>query len=250
MWKKILFEYFGNYDEEKSAEQVVQEKILESEFPKHPYYPIDLKLPTFTEKTHSMEYSLGVFAGIAITVSLISSLIIYQKQNVSKINKVAFVWFIITGSIHVFVEGYFTSFHETLQSDNSLIGQWWKEYSLSDSRYLSSDSFVVIMERITAIFWGTGSYLAAIGIYQNWPSRHVIQLVTSLGQLYGLVLYYWTTLFEGFPHSRPEALYFWGYFIGVNSFWALIPGILFIQSWIHLTNAVRENQKRKSKKTD
>jgi len=249
MWSKIFSSYFANVNVEQSAEQVVQEKI-ETEFPKHPYYPRDLKLPTFTEKTHSMEYSLGIFAVIAITVALISSLIIYQKQNVSKANKIAFVWLIITGSIHVFVEGYFAYFHETLQSDNSLIGQWWKEYSLSDSRYLSSDSFVVNMERITAIFWGTGAYLAAIGIHQNWPSRHVIQLVTSLGQLYGLVLYYWTSLFEGFPHSRPEALYFWGYFVGVNFLWVLMPGALFLQSWSCLTNAVKENQKRKSKKTD
>ncbi|RGB28818.1 Emopamil binding protein [Rhizophagus diaphanus] len=243
---------------EQPAEQVVEK--IEPEFPNHPFYPRNLKvlseilrnyfLPTFTEKTHSMEYSLGVFAGIAIIVTLISTLIIYQKQNISKANKFAFVWFIITGSIHIFVEGYFSYFHETLQSDNSLIGQWWKEYSLSDSRYLSSDPFVVNMERITAIFWGTGSYLTAIGIHQSWPSRHVIQLVTSLGQIYGLVLYYWTSLFEGFPHSRPEPLYFWGYFLGINAIWAFIPGALLLQSWSNLTNAVRENQKRKNKKTD
>jgi cholestenol delta-isomerase len=98
-----------------------------------------------------MEYSLGIFAGIAIAVALISTLTINQKQNISKTNKIVFVWLIITGSIHLFVEGYFACFHETLQSDNSLIGQWWKEYSLSDSRYLSSDSFVLSMERITAV---------------------------------------------------------------------------------------------------
>lgn len=106
-----------------------------------------------------MEYSLGVFAGIAIIVTLISILIIYQKQNISKANKFAFVWFIITGSIHIFVEGYFAYFHETLQSDNSLIGQWWKEYALSDSRYLSSDPFVVNMERITAVIANFKKYV-------------------------------------------------------------------------------------------
>ncbi|GES96655.1 EBP domain-containing protein [Rhizophagus clarus] len=226
---------------EKSAEQVVQEKV-EPVLPKHPYYPRNLELPNFTEKTHSMEYSLGIFSVIAITVVLISTLIIYQKSNISKANKIAFVWFIITGSIHMFLEGYFAYFHETMQSDNSLLGQLWKEYSLSDSRYLSSDPFVVNMERITAIFGGTGAYLAAIGIHQEWPSRHVIQFATSLGQIYGLVLYYWTSLFEGFPHSRPEALYFWGYFLGINFLWFLIPGVLLLQSWSYLTNAYFPNR--------
>lgn len=178
MWQKFFSPYFANVNMEQPAEQVVEK--IEPEFPNHPYYPrnlkvlneklrkpsrniinsiliccvsclVFLKLPTFTEKTHSMEYSLAIFAGIAIIVTLISTLIIYQKQNISKANRIAFVWFIITGSIHVFVEGYFAYFHETIQSDNSLIGQWWKEYALSDSRYLSSDPFVVVMERITTV---------------------------------------------------------------------------------------------------
>ena len=30
-------------------------------------------------------------------------------------------------------------------------GQLWKEYSLSDSRYLTSDPFVLCMETVTAV---------------------------------------------------------------------------------------------------
>lgn len=33
----------------------------------------------------------------------------------------------------------------------SLFGQLWKEYSLSDSRYLTKDPFVLCMESITAV---------------------------------------------------------------------------------------------------
>jgi len=32
-----------------------------------------------------------------------------------------------------------------------LFGQLWKEYSLSDSRYLTQDAFVLCMETITAV---------------------------------------------------------------------------------------------------
>jgi cholestenol delta-isomerase len=96
-------------------------------------------------------YLSVVFLGLATAIALVCSLIIYQKQEVIKADKIAFVWLIITGSIHVFVEGYFACYYETLQSDNSLIAQLLKEYSLSDSRYLTSDPFVVNVERITAV---------------------------------------------------------------------------------------------------
>lgn len=49
-------------------------------------------------------------------------------------------------------------------------------------------------------------------------------IIISLGQIYGDVLYYATCYLEGFVHSRPEWLYFWVYFVFVNSLWIVIPG--------------------------
>ncbi len=40
-----------------------------------------------------------------------------------------------------------------------LFGQMWKEYAYSDSRYLTSDAFVLCMETITAV---SGSLVPAI----------------------------------------------------------------------------------------
>lgn len=34
------------------------------------------------------------------------------------------------------------------------LGQGWKEYSKSDSRYLTMDLFLVCMETVTAFAWG------------------------------------------------------------------------------------------------
>lgn len=31
-------------------------------------------------------------------------------------------------------------------------------------------------------------------------------------------------------YSRPEAAYYWGYFVLMNAFWIVIPGILLFQS--------------------
>lgn len=42
-----------------------------------------------------------------------------------------------------------------------------------------------------------------------------------MGQLYGDALYYATSFFDhavnGISYSRPEALYFWFYFVGCNA---------------------------------
>ena len=125
-------------------------------------------------------------------------------------------------------------------------GQMWKEYAYSDSRYMSSDAFVLCMETSTAvsvsdslakdpylhiasqIFWGPLCYTVAGMMITNHPLRHPLQALVSLGQIYGLVLYYSTSLFDdrfkGVTYFRPEAYYFWAYYFFLNFIWLVIPG--------------------------
>lgn len=132
------------------------------------------------------------------------------------------------------LQGYFAINHLTLASHSTLLGEMWKEYSLSDSRYLTSDSFVVCMESITALFWGPLSMLCAHFIVTNHPARHQLQTIVSLGQLYGVVLYYATCYFDEVvrdtSYSVPDPVYFWGYYVVMNSFWAVVPAVLIYQS--------------------
>jgi cholestenol delta-isomerase len=78
------------------------------------------------------------------------------------------------------------------------------------------------------------SFLTASLIAKDHPLRHPFQIIVSLGQLYGDVLYYATSLFDehllGLSYSRPEAAYYWGYFVFMNAFWIVIPLILIIKS--------------------
>ena len=66
------------------------------------------------------------------------------------------------------------------------------------------------------------------------PLRHPLQTIVSLGQLYGVVLYYATSTFDhtmyGVSYSRPEAFYFYGYYILMNFFWMVIPIVLIYNS--------------------
>ncbi|KAJ5645914.1 hypothetical protein N7490_002286 [Penicillium lividum] len=92
-------------------------------------------------------------------------------------------------------------------------GQLWKEYAKADSRYMTMEPFVLCMESITAFAWGPLSYLTAWLIVAKSPHRHPIQILVSMGQLYGDVLYYATSMMEELYHgrcySRPESYYYW-----------------------------------------
>lgn len=119
-------------------------------------------------------------------------------------------------------------------SRTDLFGQLWKEYALSDSRYMTRDSFVVCLESVTAYLWGPLSFLCAYYITIGHSIRHPLQLIISLGQLYGLILYYGTCAFEELVHgvilSRPERFYYCVYYVFCNAFWLFIPGYLIYQS--------------------
>ena len=134
-----------------------------------------------------------------------------------------------------------------MPSKLDIFGQLWKEYSLSDSRYLTADSFVVTMEAITAIFWGPLSFVCAWCIVTGSPLRYPLQLIISLGQLYGDVLYYATATFamvvEGVHFCRPEDFYFWAYYVLCNAFWIVIPFTLIMSSVKHTIRAFAQVRK-------
>lgn len=60
------------------------------------------------------------------------------------------------------------------------------------------------------------------------PLRHSLQAMVCLGQIYGDILYYATSMFDhyykGVTYCRPEAYYFWGYYFFMNFIWIVIPG--------------------------
>ncbi|XP_050186242.1 3-beta-hydroxysteroid-Delta(8),Delta(7)-isomerase-like, partial [Myiozetetes cayanensis] len=114
-----------------------------------------------------------------------------------------------------------------------------KEYAKADSRYMTSDDFTVAMETVTAWAWGPLSFLTFLAFLRHHPSRYVLQLIVSLGQLYGDVLYFATEALAGWTHSDPRPLYFWVYFVGLNGLWVLVPGVLVLDACRRLSAAQR-----------
>lgn len=115
-----------------------------------------------------------------------------------------------------------------------VFGQLWKEYSLSDSRYLTQDSFLVPMESVTAFLWGPLSYFIAYGVVTSHPLRHPLTIIVAGGQIYGDILYFATSHFEMLVDKRefcrPENFYYFMYYVFFNAIWIVIPGYLLVSS--------------------
>lgn len=59
------------------------------------------------------------------------------------------------GSIHCFFEGYFVYNRDSMPSRMDIFGQLWKEYGLSDSRYIFCDPLLLCMEALSVVGLGT-----------------------------------------------------------------------------------------------
>lgn len=133
----------------------------------------------------------------------------------------------IGGILHTCFEGYFVLNYATLASKQDLFGQLWKEYALSDSRYLTGDTFVLCAEVVTVCAWGPLSILTAGSIMRSSPWRHPLQLIVCLAHMYGDVLYLSTALVDWYmrdiAHTRPEAYYFGFYLLFLNGIWIFVP---------------------------
>ncbi len=107
------------------------------------------------------------------------------------------------------------------------------------------------METITGFVDGPLALAAVYAFFTNKPYRYVVQLLLSLCQLYGDVLYFSTEIKDGFVHGEMHhPLYFWFYFFFLNMIWIIVPFTLIIEACKKLTatQAFTDNQSRKKKK--
>jgi len=120
--------------------------------------------------------------------------------------------------------------HAHMASAQDLFGQLWKEYALSDSRYMTSDTLVLCMETMTVLLWGPLCFVVASMIAARHSLRHPVQLLVCMSHLYGDTLYYATSLVEdyakGRPSCRPEPYYFWVYYFFMNFIWIVVPACM------------------------
>jgi len=218
----------------------------------HPYYPLEVEIASYLANEYSVPFLLGVF------FSLCAGIVAFTRGWVRNFHpglpgreKAAIWWFVISGAIHLFFEGYFSLNHFQMGPAQDLFGQLWKEYALSDSRYLTSDPFVLCMETVTAFTWGPICLLLPFLITNSHPLRHPLQIIVCVGQIYGLILYYATSMFDHYykevTYSRPEFLYFWFYYFFMNFIWMVFPGMLLVSSVRTIAKTMEKVEKQELK---
>ncbi|XP_032533511.1 3-beta-hydroxysteroid-Delta(8),Delta(7)-isomerase-like [Chiroxiphia lanceolata] len=209
----------------------------------HPYWPRSLALPGYVAGARPGWQCAGAVA-VAAAALLWAGWALGgggAKGGASRspARRLVLGWFLVCSGIHGILEGYFSLRHRELPADTGLLADVWKEYAKADSRYMTSDDFTVAMETVTAWAWGPLSFLTFLALLRRHPSRYVLQLIVSLGQLYGDVLYFATEAQAGWTHSDPRPLYFWVYFVGINGLWVLVPGALLLDACYQLSAAQR-----------
>ncbi|KAF4951823.1 hypothetical protein FGADI_7193 [Fusarium gaditjirri] len=217
---------------------------------KHPYFPVDAVIPDYLPNSTPVAELIATFGAIVGTVI---GLAIWQTARTAKpvrhIDQFAAAWFALCGFLHIAFEGYYLVYRYQLPGMSTLFAQLWKEYTLSDSRYLTHDIFTVSVETITCLAWGPLSILTVVGILRDWHGRHVVQVIVCTAHTYGVALYYLTNWNEsrvhGVAYSRPENLYFWIYYVGFNLPWAIVPLVLLRDSWLEVSSAFAALEERK-----
>jgi cholestenol Delta-isomerase len=202
----------------------------------HPYYPQNAILPTYVANTTTSTTLVAIiFTAVAIVVAGswfgldYLPVAVGKKKTLTAGDKGIATWFILSGTLAFFFEGYFIYKSQTpgaLASDQSVLGQLWKEYALSDSRYLTGDTLVYYLELLSVTLWGPLSFLAAYFTVDGNPYAKITQTTVAVAHILGDTAYYASSLWDisqGVAHSRPEPEYFWLYFIGFNMPWIIVP---------------------------
>ncbi|XP_062871903.1 3-beta-hydroxysteroid-Delta(8),Delta(7)-isomerase [Trichomycterus rosablanca] len=207
----------------------------------HPYWPRDLHIPSYIENERSM-FEIVTFlfsvSGLLVLLAWTLTGCCVSGERLSSWRRLALCWFTVCGFIHGVIEGWFSLYYSIIPGDQSFLSQLWKEYSKGDSRYVIADNFTVCMETVTACLWGPFSLWIVVAFLYNRPYRFVLQLIVSLGQLYGAVLYFYTEHRDGYMHSEyGHPIYFWFYFVFMNVLWIVIPFILIVDSWCQLSSS-------------
>ncbi|KAL3695692.1 hypothetical protein R1sor_009768 [Riccia sorocarpa] len=214
----------------------------------HPYSPASLELPGFVPLQMSREFILGIFTTFTLVIFAGGYSLTGRFKTLRKVDRVLVCWWLFTGLIHFFLEGYFVFTPDFYKlNPTNYFAEVWKEYGKGDSRYPARDTTIVLIEGITAVVEGPAALLAVYAILKNKPYSHSLQLATSLGQLYGDTLYFATVYFIKEELSAPGPIYFWGYFVFMNMIWIIVPLLVACRSWGYISTAFESSQKQKSK---
>ncbi|GMH33381.1 hypothetical protein BSKO_01215 [Bryopsis sp. KO-2023] len=215
----------------------------------HPYFPEDLELPGY--KPIDIDYTtiLAVFfTGTAIISAVLLFVAKWSKLKFSE--SLVVCWLGFSGITHMVVEGPVVVHAEFFRDHStspfiSFMNNLWKEYGKADSRYLTRDGCTIGIEGITAFVEGPLCMLCILGYMRRSSWRQILTVLIVTGELYGTVLYFYTSFHDGFAYQRPEPLYWWFYFWCMNGIWIVCPTLIIINLSRQICSAIGYADRKK-----
>lgn len=152
----------------------------------------------------------------------------------TKLRRAVIIWSLVSGIVHFTWELSWCIVSSRLGSPDALHG-WlriWSLYGVADRRYLHADSFILILEVITATVGG------ALNFYVVYQARRrklqhaiVALLIVSVMEVYGTLMYLGSEMFTHFANVNTASFVdAWLKFFAVNMLWVVFPGLFVYES--------------------
>ncbi len=92
----------------------------------HPFFPRDLVVPNYVPQVWSRNEILALFFSLVL-VLLGAVWVAISKRTTALAPRLNVVWFVLSGLIHVFVEGWFVLVNQSIAGRTDFMSDLWKE---------------------------------------------------------------------------------------------------------------------------
>lgn len=188
--------------------------------------------------------------------------LIFGRRH-SFFDKVILLYLYLSLWIHFGLERYYVHYNDTIldKGNNNLIARIWRHYGVSDTRWHGQQPDVdravygcmYGLEFLAAYLCGPTVALTVLCYITKSSWRWVIQPVAVTAQAYGLFITWLPAYWEGL-RSVPvhDNFLYYGYYIGWQFPWALIPVLMVLQAGYNVhcafSAAAKKTQTKQTKK--
>ena len=157
-----------------------------------------------------------------------------EEKFGSRLRRAVIIWSLVSGIVHFSWELGWCLVSRHLATPDALHG-WrkiWSLYGVADRRYLHADSFILILEWITATVGGfLNFYVVVQARRRKLMHATVALLIVSVMEVYGTLMYLGSELFTNFANVNTASFVdTWVKFFATNLLWVIFPGIFVYES--------------------
>ncbi len=155
-------------------------------------------------------------------------------DHASKLRRAVIIWSLVSGIVHFSWELGWCLVSRHLATPDAMHGwrRLWTLYGVADRRYLNADSFIEVLEWITATLGGfLNFYVVVQARRRRLQHATVALLIVSVMEVYGTLMYLGSEWFTSFANVNTASFVdTWVKFFAINLLWVIFPGIFIYES--------------------